>query len=63
MRDTRFLCRSNINRDFPFDFINGISARLGFLLELLLFNSNPIIPKLHRIFNKFSKMTGRHVAL
>ena len=45
------------------NFINGISARLSLLPEILLINSNPIIPKLHHNFNEFLRNTRHHVAL
>jgi hypothetical protein len=39
--------------DFPFDFINGISARFDTFPDALQSMSNPIITKRRRHFNEF----------
>jgi len=58
-------CASEPNRissDFPFDFINGISARFDTSPETFLYILSFIIPKLHRNFNNFPANSARHIA-
>jgi hypothetical protein len=43
----------NLLVDFQFEFIDSVRARFDNHFEALLYNSSPIIPKLHLNFNNF----------
>jgi len=52
-----------LNRDFPFNFINMAPIRLDTVLEVLLYNSRPIIRNYRQNVKKFLAGRARNAAL
>jgi hypothetical protein len=53
---------ASIIRHFPDDFISGTPVRFDTFLEALLYNSSPLIPRLHLNINSFSPDSACHEA-
>ena len=51
------------NRDFPFNFKNGVPARCDILFEALQYTSSPSIPRFHLIVKNFPAGSESHVAI
>ena len=58
----RYFHYSALISDFPFNLVNGISARFDTFPETLLYNSNPIIQDFHLNFKIIPAGSARRVA-